>query len=280
MIRVLTFDIEEWFHCDHVSKNVDWERYEVRVLKSTDKILNSLNRHNQKATFFCLGWVARKHPRLVKMISDAGHEIGCHSDKHELLTRLNIDEFRIDTADALKCIEDITGEKVKIYRAPAFSITRANLWVFEVLMENNIEVDCSIFPAKHDYGGFESFGSSLPVNILVNGSLMKEFPINTISFLGKPFVFSGGGFFRFFPYWFIRYQMLKNDYVITYFHPRDFDPDLPAMNQLPKMRKFKSYYGLEKSFSKFEKLLSEFSFITVGDAVSQIDWTSTGIIKL
>ena len=280
MIRILTFDIEEWFHCDHISKNVDWERYEVRVLKSTDKILNSLKRHNQKATFFCLGWVARKHPRLVKMIRDAGHEIGCHSDKHELLTRLNIDEFRIDTADALKCIEDITGEKVKIYRAPAFSITRENAWVFEVLLENNIEVDCSIFPAKHDYGGFESFGSSLPVNILVNGSLMKEFPINTISFLGKPFVFSGGGFFRFFPYWFIRYQMLKNDYVITYFHPRDFDPDLPAMNQLPKMRKFKSYYGLEKSFSKFEKLLSEFSFITVGDAVSQIDWASTGIIKL
>ena len=100
-MKILTFDIEDWYNCDFLSQDFNWDKYEVRIYDSVDKILNELSRHKLRATFFCLGWLAEKHPDIIRRIYANGHQIGCHSYQHELAHRFNKEEFRADT---LKCI--------------------------------------------------------------------------------------------------------------------------------------------------------------------------------
>jgi polysaccharide deacetylase family protein (PEP-CTERM system associated) len=156
-MNILTFDIEEWFHCDFISDSSSWIKYETRIYKNVDLILEHLSSKNQKATFFILGWIADRYPDVVKKIKEENHEIGCHSYFHGLVHQMSKQDFFNDTEKAIKKTEDIIGEKVNIYRAPGFSITENTPWAFEILAKLGIEYDCSIFPASHDYGGFPSF---------------------------------------------------------------------------------------------------------------------------
>jgi len=280
-MNVLTFDIEDWYNCDFITTDFDWDKYEVRIHEGVERILNELQTRNLKATFFCLGWVAENHPNLIRKIHAQGHHIGCHSYQHELSFRFDRDEFKHDTKKSKDLIENVIGEPINAYRAPGFSITEKNVWALEVLTELGFEYDCSLFPAKHDYGGFASYGKAEPTILhLANGKQLKEFPINIQKIYGKNIVFSGGGFFRIFPYSLIRYWASKSDYMMTYFHPRDFDPDQPMISSLPLIRKFKSYVGLSKSFAKFKKLLDDFEFVTVSEADKLIDWENARVIKL
>ena len=280
-MNILTFDIEDWYNCDFITTDLNWDKYEVRIYDGIDKILQELESLNLKATFFCLGWIAEKHPDVIRKIYKQGHHIGCHSYQHELSFRFDKEGFKHDTEKSKKLIEDLIGESIDAYRAPGFSITEQNIWALEVLTELGFEYDCSLFPATHDYGGFVSYGKSEPAILhLPNGCLLKEFPINIQSVLNKNIVFSGGGFFRFFPYSLIKYWASKTDYMMTYFHTRDFDPDQPMINSLPLMRKFKSYVGLSTSFAKFQKLLNDFEFISVKEANEFIDWKKARIIEL
>lgn len=280
-MNILTFDIEDWYNCDFISPDMNWDKYEVRIYKGAEQILNELASRNIKATFFCLGWIAEKHPDVVRWIHSQGHHIGCHSYQHELSYRFDRDGFKQDTDKAKKLIEDLTGTAINAFRAPAFSINENNLWAFEVLSELGFEYDCSILPAAHDYGGFPSFGAAKPTLLsLPNGAILKEFPINIHYILGKSIVFTGGGFFRLFPYWQIKAWASKSPYLMTYFHTRDFDPDQPVIKSLPLMRKFKSYVGLSGSYSKFQKLLDDFSFISVEEADELIDWEIERSVKI
>ena len=276
-MNILSFDIEEWFHCDFISSDENWGNREVRIYKNTDFILDTLAKYNRKGTFFILGWIAEKHPEIVKKIYNAGHEIGCHSMRHELVHRLTPEEFKEDTRKALDVIEQVIGEKVYIYRAPAFSITENTPWAFETLHEFGITHDASIFPSKHDYGGFPSFGKSEPSLVETHGVTMKEFPMNTHEILNRSIVFSGGGFFRLFPYSVIKKWTKESNYVMTYFHPRDFDKGQPMLQNLPLARKFKSYYGLKKAGSKFDKFISDFDTTSILSASEQFDWKNAKI---
>ena len=274
-MNILTFDIEDWYNCDFESNDFDWDKFEVRIYSGVDKILEALSEKQIKATFFCLGWIAEKHPDIIKKIHNNGHHIGSHSYQHQLITRFNKKTFKSDTEKAQKYIEDLIGDRVNAYRAPAFSIGSKNLWAFEILSELNYEYDSSIFPSRHDYGGFENFGESQPVKLkLQNGSIIKEFPMNIYKILGKKIVFSGGGFFRFYPYKFIKELSLKSNYLMTYFHPRDFDIEQPIIKTLPIIRRYKSYVGLKNSFSKFNKYLNDFEFIDILTANERIDWNT------
>ena len=271
-MNILTFDIEEWFHCDFISSDKNWSNYEVRIHKNTDFILGVLSNYNRKATFFILGWIAEKYPEIVKKIHAEGHEIGCHSMKHKLVHSMTPNQFREDTNRALNEIEKIIGEKVIMYRAPAFSITKDTTWAFEILNELGITHDASIFPAKHDYGGFPSFGDAKPSIIEINGIFIKEFPMNVRKIINKPIVFSGGGFFRLLPYNIIKRWTADSDYIMTYFHPRDFDEAQPMLKHLPLMRKFKSYYGLKKSGAKFDKFVSDFKTTSILEVSEKYNW--------
>jgi polysaccharide deacetylase family protein (PEP-CTERM system associated) len=280
-MNILTFDIEDWYNCDFITTDFNWDKYEVRIYDGIDRILQELQTRDLKATFFCLGWVAEKHPDVIRKIHSQGHEIGCHSYQHELSFRLDRESFKQDTEKSMKLIEELIGESINMFRAPGFSISEKNVWALEVLTELGFEYDCSLFPATHDYGGFASYGKAEPVIIhLPNGKQLKEFPINIQSVLGKNIVFSGGGFFRFFPYRLIKYWATKTDYMMTYFHTRDFDPDQPMIDSLPFMRKFKSYVGLSTSFVKFQKLLDDFEFVSVKRANELIDWEKSRVIEL
>jgi polysaccharide deacetylase family protein (PEP-CTERM system associated) len=280
-MNVLTFYIEDWYNCDFISPDLDWEKYEVRIYEGVERILLALNERDLKATFFCLGWVAQNHPKVIGRIHEQGHHIGCHSFKHDLAYTFNRKGFKSDTEKAKKTIEDLIGVSVTAYRAPGFSIKKENVWAFEVLNELGFEYDSSVFPAAHDYGGFPEIGISEPFLLqLPNGCFLKEFPMSTKSVLGRQLVFSGGGFFRIFPYWLILYWAKHSDYLMTYFHPRDFDPGQPLMETLPLMRKFKSYVGLKQAFPKFQRFISEFQFHSLMEADKIIDWYKVRTVKI
>lgn len=280
-MNILTFDIEDWYNCDFISQDFAWDKYEVRIYEGVDRILEELDRRKLKATFFCLGWLAEKHPDVIRRIHRCGHHVGCHSYQHELAFRFGRNEFREDTMKAKSLIEDVIGDKVNAFRAPGFSITRSNVWTLRSLAEMGFEYDCSLFPAQHDYGGMPSYGAAMPKMIDVgNGLTIKEFPINTISLAGKPFVFSGGGFFRLFPYFLVKKWGKKSPYMMTYYHPRDFDPKQPIIWSLPMSRLFKSYVGLKNSFFKFQRMLADFQFMSVIEADSFINWNLAETISL
>jgi peptidoglycan-N-acetylglucosamine deacetylase len=274
-MNILTFDIEDWYNCDFLTQDFNWDKYEVRLYEGIDRILSALDSAQLKGSFFCLGWVAEKHPEIIRRIHAEGHHIGCHSYQHELAFRFDKEDFRQDTDKSRKLLEDITGTNVNAFRAPGFSITENNSWALEVLSELGFEYDCSIFPAAHDYGGYPSFGKAEPVIFkLPNGAELKEFPINFHSMMGRNLVFSGGGFFRLFPYHLIHKWGKSSSYLMTYFHTRDFDPEQPMIESLPLMRKFKSYVGLKHSYAKFQHLLRDFNFVDVESADKLVDWTN------
>jgi peptidoglycan-N-acetylglucosamine deacetylase len=279
-MKILTFDIEEWFHCDFISDSSTWTNYEVRIHNATDLILEALDEQKIRGTFFILGWIAEKYPEVIKKINYAGHEIASHSYRHELVHRMDRKSFRQDTEYSIKLLEDITGDKIFTYRAPGFSISEHNKWAFEVLADLGIENDCSVFPSDHDYGGYPSFGECLPSIIDISGYKLKEFPMNTIELFNRNIVFSGGGYFRIIPYFLIKRWTSQSDYVMSYFHPRDFDYKQPRLNHLPIMRKFKSYIGLKNAYPKFLNWISDFQVMSLGEASEQIDWGKAKIIYI
>ena len=193
---ILTFDIEEWYILQfHGQGSVD--KYAGRYDELLNRVLDDLAKRDIKATFFCLGKLAKQFPSVIRRIADGGHGIACHSNEHQWLTDLSEKEFYKDTYEALASIEDVTGEKVKGYRAPAFSIGNKNKWTLNILSELGIEYDCSIFPASRAFGGFPEFSEDKPVIVSYRGTEMKELPINVTRILGKDVAFSGGGYFLF-----------------------------------------------------------------------------------
>lgn len=282
-MNVLTFDIEDWFHLldlESTRTSMDWSRYESRVEDSAGALLDALARRGQRATFFVLGWVARQCPRLVRRIADAGYEIGSHSDQHQLVYEQRREDFEQDFDRSVKTLEDATGGRVRAYRAPGFSLTRATPWVFDALIERGIEFDCSIFPAGRAHGGFPGFGTARPVMVERNGARIKEFPINTARIAGRAMVFSGGGYFRLLPYAAIRRLMQRSPYVMTYFHPRDFDAGQPVLQGLPPARRFKSYVGIRGAMGKLDRLLQDFRFLDLAQADAAVDWTCADRISI
>ncbi|MFC5408708.1 polysaccharide deacetylase family protein [Larkinella bovis] len=276
-MNILTFDIEEWFHLlDNPSTRTeqDWGRFECRIHQNMDRIFRLLDETNSRATFFCLGWVARKYPDVVRRIDEAGYEIGTHSDLHQLVYEQSPVQYRNDLERSIKALQDVTGKNVRAYRAPGFSVKAQNRWVFPLLTELGIEIDCSMFPARRAHGGDATFGIAEPCYIDVNGTLLKEFPINTVGMMGSDLIFSGGGYFRLFPYLMLQYFMRQSPYVMTYFHPRDFDPGQPMVPGLSRMRQFKSYYGLNGCWSKLKQLLLEYDFVDLAEADRRINWSN------
>jgi polysaccharide deacetylase family protein (PEP-CTERM system associated) len=282
-MRILTFDIEDWFHIIQKYPNdilKSWDNYEVRIHNGMDMIFKILDDNNIKATFFILGYIARKHPEIVKRIHELGYEVAVHSDMHKAAYRQKRLDYKQDLTLAIDSLESLTGEKVLSYRAPGFSIKEYNVWAFEVLCELGIEYDASIFPARRDHGGFDDFSESRPSIIKYNGIKIKEFPMSVNSIFGKKFAVTGGGYFRFFPYAFMKKMVQNEDYTMTYFHPRDFDYNQPVMDGLSLARKFKSYYNLSRSYIKLKKMVTDFNFIDLRQASSNIDWNKVPIVDL
>lgn len=282
-MTILTFDIEEWFHLlDHPSTRTEeeWAKFPARIHENVARILDMLDRNNQKATFFCLGWVAKKYPEVIKKIDESGNEIATHSDVHQLAYQQKRSVFSEDLKRSIHSLEAITGKKIRAYRAPGFSLMESNKWVFSELIKHGIEIDCSIFPAKRAHGGFANFGQQEPCWVDLDGFKLKEFPINVTSVAGMPVIFSGGGYFRLLPEAILNKLWDRQKYVMTYFHPRDFDPNQPLIQDLSLIRKFKSYYGLSGALSKLERLMVKQNFIDLSSADQIVNWEKARTIYL
>jgi polysaccharide deacetylase family protein (PEP-CTERM system associated) len=282
-MNILTFDVEEWFHIlenDSTKTANEWVRYESRIYENMERIFSALEEAKARATFFCLGWIAEKHPDIIKAIVKRGYEIGTHTTMHQLVYEQSPNAFASDLKLSIKRLEDIAGQKVRCFRAPGFSIREDNRWVFDILVSQGIEIDCSIFPAPRSHGGFPSYKAMCPSMIQYDGIRIKEFPISYAQFFGHPFIYSGGGYFRFFSYWLIKHWANQTDYLMTYFHPRDFDAGQPLIKGLPLARKFKSYVGLSGAYGKLQKLLADFEFTDIAEADKSINWETARTITI
>lgn len=280
---ILTIDLEEWFHIldvEPLTEHERWDHFETRIYKNTYRLLDFLKNRNLKATFFVLGWVAQKYPDLVSSIFQQGHEIGTHSLNHILIYKSSPESFRRDIRQSIDVIQDITNRKVRAFRAPGFSIKKETFWAFDILSQEGIEVDSSIFPASRGHGGIRDFTIDFPFRIKVRDTIIKEFPINIFSIGRLKIPFTGGGYFRIIPPFLSFYFADRCDYIMIYFHPRDFDPDQPIIPEIPLNRKFKSYYGIKGAFKKFEKFIDRYDFINIAMAEELITWDDVPLINL
>lgn len=292
-MNILSFDVEEWyiekkFNGGHKEKYKEFDNY-------LGRILDILDENSVKATFFCLGKIALDFPYVIKNIYGRGHEIGCHSNEHLWLSKMSFRELVNDTHDAISALEDLTGSKVISYRAPAFSIGENNKWALEVLVNEGIEMDASIFPAVRDFGGFVNFPTDSPSMIEYNGIILKEFPICLTKVCGKEVAYSGGGYFRFFPYYFINNRIKTADYAMCYFHIGDLIHNKVGIMTREKYemyfkekgtlknrvsRYLKSSLGTRTAFDKMYKLIKENTFVSLEEADSLIDWKDKNNIVL
>lgn len=271
----LTFDIEEHFQVSAFSSPMrrrHWDQFESRVVANTEKILAMLAARGLSATFFVLGWVAEKHPALVRRIVGDGHELASHGYAHELVTSQTQNVFREDVRKAKSILEDISGQAVLGYRAPSFSITKDSLWALQILVEEGYQYDTSVFPVIHDTYGIP--GAAPHVHQLETGAgPLWELPPSTVE-IGKMRVpVAGGGYFRFCPYAIFRAllrQAAQSDHsLIMYFHPWELDPTQPRMNG-PLLSRMRHYTNLSKTEGRLARLLSDFSFGAIRDVISPI----------
>ncbi len=282
-MRILTFNIEDWFHLLDASASRDrrrWTHYESRIHENTDRILRALAETRQPATFFCLGWIAERYPDLVRTIDSLGYEIGVHSHTHQIAYRQGPSEFAEDLRRSIGALSAITGKRVRLYRAPGFSLTHRNAWAFDILAGQGIEIDCSVFPTARGNRKFKGFGAAEPTLIKYGACRMKEFPVSAACFAGAKIAFSGAAFFRIYPYALIRRLTAEAAYVMAWFHPRDFDPEQPVARGLSAAKQYAAYAGLYGSFTKFKDFLRDFTFMDIRSAETQIDWSRAKVIMI
>ena len=268
IINALSFDIEDWFHMveiDAVSNTNDWPGLESIVERYTEWIVQTVNESRVRATFFVLGWVAQRHPGLVRMIAEAGHELGTHSFWHRKVYELSPAEFRDDMKQSIDCIESHSGRKVRGFRAPSFSITPGTEWAFDVLHDLGLEYDASLFPAPRGHGGYPCPMQAHQFTGAPSGRPMPELPMSMMRIAGRTVPFSGGGYMRLLPKWLVcrGFDQLNARGIpaVVYLHPRDFAPDCPRV-PMPLKRRFKCYVGLHTTKDKLRMLLSRYKFTT------------------
>lgn len=281
-MRILTIDLEDWFHLldwPGGDRPETWKRLESRIETATEDILQRLDAHDVRATFFCLGWVARHHRSLVRRIHDLGHEIASHGDQHRMLSTMSPGEAREDLKRATGELGEIVGAPVRAYRAPGFSLGPRTLWVLDILISLGIQCDSSVFPAVHPHGGYRA-AMRTPGWIVWSGGRLREFPVTPATLGSFAMPFSGGGFFRTLPYAISRRLFSRSPYCVAYFHPRDFDVDQPRAKGLGPIRRVRSYAGVRTAGRRFGRLLAEFEFESMKAASDRIDWGSAPCMRV
>ena len=265
----LSFDIEDWFTVRNMRELIredQWDQLDYRVHIGVDYLLEQCEKHKIKATFFILGWIAERSPDLIKKIHHQGHEIASHGYSHTPIDLLTPESFEEDLQKSLEILERITGEKILGYRAPSFSITKKTSWAIDILKKYGLKYDSSVFITQHpDYGI-----SDFPKEITELGEDFVEIPMQKSSVYGVQLPVCGGGYFRMFPYHFIKKGLIssqKKGPTVLYFHPWEFDPKHPRM-PLSALKKFRHYIGLNGNRKKFERLLSDFKFCPMKDLIS------------
>ncbi len=273
--NAFTVDVEDYFHVsafDHVVRPADWDRYESRVEANTRRMLALLARHEVRATFFVLGWVAERFPDLVRRVHAAGHEIGAHSYGHRLVYRMTPDEFREDLVRVRDLLQDATGAEVVSYRAPSFSITRDSLWALPILVEEGFRIDSSVFPIRHDRYGMPDAPAEIHRIDTAAGPIW-EFPMSIRRFAWMNVPVSGGGYFRLYPLWWslrgLRGVNARGRPFVFYVHPWEIDPGQPRIAGAARLSRLRHYLNLRSTERRLEGLLGAFAFAPLREVVDR-----------
>lgn len=270
MLNALTFDLEDYYHVaafDQVITFNDWDSMESRIEKNCEKILSLLDEFKIKATFFVLGWIAERHPILIRTIYNEGHEISSHGFNHQMIQQLTREAFQNDISKSKIILEDIIGRSIKGYRAPTFSITPSSLWALNIIREQGYLYDSSIFPIKHDRYGI-SDAQRFPHVLNLNGTgTINEFPPSTLRVLGFNLPIAGGGYLRLLPSRLLslgikRINEVEKQPAVIYLHPWEFDPEQPKIPAKLATR-IRHYINLTTTEKKLRHLLNNFSFTTI-----------------
>ena len=274
-LHAMTIDVEDYFHVAALSdvvKPSQWDSQPSRVYANTQKLLRIFEKRNIKATFFVLGWVAEKHPELVKEIAAAGHEVASHGYSHQLIYSQSQAVFRDETHRSKVILEDLVQLPVEGYRAASYSITKKSLWALDILAELGFKWDSSIFPVYHDnYGIPDTPTEPYRIQTRNHGELI-EFPITTAKQFGLAIPAAGGGYFRQFPYPIFKYLFgvaSENNTVpkLFYLHPWEVDPDQPRFPNASWFSQFSHYTNLEQCEARLARHISDFDFSTMSESL-------------
>ena len=282
VINAMTIDVEDYFHVsgfDGVVPRHRWHCLESRVTANTDRLLEMLDEAGVSATFFTLGWVAERFPRLVRRIAGRGHEIASHGYAHRLIYDQTRTSFRDDVRRAKDLLEKTTGCRVDGFRAPSYSVTPRSLWALDVLIEEGYRYDASIFPIQHDRYGIPLSARHPYVLEREAGSLV-EAPASTVRWGRMNLPIAGGGYFRLLPYAWTRWGIdrlneRERKPAIFYLHPWEIDPDQPRL-QAGALSRLRHYTNLDKTESRFRTLLRDFQFAPLGTVLGGLDTLRLG----
>lgn len=266
-LHALSVDVEEYFQVEALAGLVDraeWDRLESRVAWQTGRLLDLFAREGVRATFFTLGWVARRHPALVKRIVAAGHELACHGDGHEMITRQTPAAFRADVRAAKATLEDLGGVRVDGYRAPTFSVVEGTRWALDVLREEGFCYDASVFPIRHDRYGIPD-APRFPHRVAAGpGEGMVEFPGSTLRVMGRNLPVGGGGYLRLLPMAYTLAAMRRaaaEGPCMVYLHPWEIDAAQPRF-ATGRLATWRGYHNLDVMEPRLATLLRAFPFGT------------------
>ena len=274
-MRILTFDIEDWFNvlnsvCNDDVKN--WHKLESRLDMGVEYLIQLKEQLGFQATAFTVGWFAENHPKTILKLHRSGFEIACHTYAHRRLDISYPKLIKEEISRSVDILEDLLGEKVLGFRAPGFSMNLDNAPVIlETMIENELTYSSSIFPGLRLVGGVNNFQLTSPFNWSFQGVKINELPISVTDGLIKGLGYSGGAYFRLLPKVYLKYKFQTNrEYLMTYFHPRDFDYNQPKLKDLGVVQNFLSYYGLKSSRTKFEEMLRDSSWLNCVDYLKLI----------
>jgi polysaccharide deacetylase family protein (PEP-CTERM system associated) len=270
IINAMTIDVEDYFQVSAFAKEItkdSWLGYESRVERNTNEILNIFDERDITATFFCLGWIAERYPKLIRSIHDKGHEVACHGYSHDLVYSQTIKQFTEETKCAKKLLEDIVGCAVYGYRAASYSITKKSIWALDILEELGFKYDSSVYPILHDRYGIPGAEIDVYSHVTKNGGSIIEMPLSTIGVRNKRLPIGGGGYFRLFPYWLTRAGLKlinkkNNRSFIFYLHPWEIDAQQPRIKS-NMLSQFRHYNNLDKVEDRLHRLLDDFKFCSM-----------------
>jgi polysaccharide deacetylase family protein (PEP-CTERM system associated) len=263
--NAMTIDVEDYFQVEAFASTIDrsdWESLPRRVERNTERLLQILAESRVEATFFILGWVAERHPQLVRRVVEEGHELASHGSGHLRVDRQSPEEFRDDVRRAKRVLEDLGGVPVRGYRAPTFSIGGGSKWAHAILAEEGYSYSSSVYPVKHDlYGTPEA--PRTPFSPVPG---MLEIPLTSVRMLGVDMPASGGGYFRLLPYpltrWLLHYaRRVNRSPAVFYLHPWEIDPEQPCQQSAPWKSRFRHYLNLDRTEPRLRRLLLNFTWM-------------------
>lgn len=271
IVNALTIDVEDYFQVSALApyiRRAQWDGIACRVERNVGRILGLLDGAGAKATFFTLGWIAERHPRVVREILSGGHELASHGYAHQRASEQTPEDFLYDIRKAKAILEDLGGVEVRGYRAPSFSVGAANLWAMECIGEAGYRYSSSIYPIRHDHYGMPKaprFAFRACEGVL-------ELPVTTVRLWDSNWPAGGGGYFRLLPYrvsrWCIRrVNRVDRQPAVFYFHPWELDPGQPHVTGLDARTRFRHYLNLGRMEARLGRLLRDFPWGRIDEAI-------------